>query len=133
MRTWIDGELLDDPEAPVLPVTDHGLTVGDGVFEAVKVVDGLPFALERHLDRLVRSAQGLGLVAPDLDRVRAGVGSVLDAEPLALGRLRITMTAGSAPLGSGRSGGTPRMIVVAVPLDPAPRSEERRVGKECLL
>lgn len=122
MRTWIDGELLDDAEAPVLPVTDHGLTVGDGVFEAVKVVDGLPFALERHLDRLVRSAEGLGLIAPDLDHVRAGVGAVLDAEPLALGRLRITMTAGSAPLGSGRSGGAPRVIVVAVPLELAPAS-----------
>ena len=122
MRTWIDGALLDDPEAPALPVTDHGLTVGDGVFEAVKVVGGLPFALERHLDRLVRSAEGLGLRAPDLDHVRAGVSAVLDAEPLALGRLRITMTAGSAPLGSGRGDGAPRVIVVAVPLEPAPPS-----------
>ena len=122
MRTWIDGDLLDDAEAPVLPVTDHGVTVGDGVFEAVKVVDGLPFALERHLERLVRSAEGLGLSAPDLDHLRAGVGAVLDAEPLALGRLRITMTAGSAPLGSGRGDGIPRLIVVAVPLEPAPPS-----------
>ena len=49
-------------------MSDHGLTVGDGVFEAIKVLDGQPFALQLHLDRLVRSAQGLGLAAPDLDR-----------------------------------------------------------------
>ena len=71
MHTWIDGELLADPESPAVPVTDHGFTVGDGVFEAVKVLDGQPFALGLHLDRLVRSAEGLGLATPDLDAVRA--------------------------------------------------------------
>jgi branched-chain amino acid aminotransferase len=120
MHTWIDGELLADPEAPVVPVTDHGFTVGDGVFEAVKVVDGQPFALGLHLDRLVRSAEGLGLATPDLDAVRAGVRAVLGAEHLPLGRLRVTLTAGSAPLGSGRSGGVPRLAVVAVPMAPTP-------------
>ena len=45
-------------------MTDHGLTVGDGVFEAVKVLDGRPFALTRHLERLTRSAAGLGLPEP---------------------------------------------------------------------
>ncbi|GAA0978168.1 D-alanine aminotransferase [Nocardioides aquaticus] len=120
MHTWIDGELLADPEAPVVPVTDHGFTVGDGVFEAVKVVDGQPFALGLHLDRLVRSAEGLGLATPDLDAVRAGVRAVLGAEHLPLGRLRVTLTAGSAPLGSGRSGGAPRLAVVAVPMAPTP-------------
>ena len=68
MRAWINGELLSDPSAPAVAVVDHGLTVGDGVFEAIKVVDGLPFALTRHLDRLARSAAGLGL--PDARRGR---------------------------------------------------------------
>ena len=52
MHVWANGQLLDDPQAPVIGVTDHGLTVGDGVFEALKVVDGQPFALTRHLERL---------------------------------------------------------------------------------
>ncbi len=119
MQTWIDGDLLADPEAPAVPVLDHGLTVGDGVFEAVKVVDGTPFALDLHLDRLARSAEGLGLGIPDLGAVRTGIKAVLAADPLALGRLRITMTAGSAPPGSGRVTGTPRLIVVAVGMDPS--------------
>ena len=62
MRAWIDGHLLPDPTAPAVSVTDHGLTVGDGVFEAVKVVGGLPFALDRHLERLGRSASGRRVV-----------------------------------------------------------------------
>ena len=119
MRAWINGSLLDDPTAPAIAVQDHGLTVGDGVFEAVKVVDGRPFALSRHLDRLARSARGLRLPEPDLDEVRRGVAAVLEGEPLALGRLRITYTGGVAPLGSGRGDSPPTLVVVAAPLDPA--------------
>ncbi len=122
MRAWINGSLLDDPTAPAIAVQDHGLTGGDGVFVAVKVVDGRPFALTRHLDRLARSARGLGLPEPDLDEVRRGVAAVLADGPLALGRLRITYTGGVAPLGSGRGDSPPTLVVVAAPLDPAARS-----------
>src|SRR5690348_15014786 len=122
MRTWLNGRLLDDPEAPAIGVTDHGLTVGDGVFEAIKVVDGVPFALTRHLERLARSAASLGLPAPDLEVLRAAVGEVLGAEHLALGRVRMTYTAGAAPLGSGRGDGTPTALVVAAPMEPASAS-----------
>lgn len=120
MRVWVNGEVLSDPRAPAVPVTDHGLTVGDAVFEAVKVVDGRPFALQRHLDRLERSAAGLGLVGVRIDAVREGVAAVLDGADIALGRLRITVTGGNAPLGSGRGDEPPTLIVVASPMDAAP-------------
>jgi branched-chain amino acid aminotransferase len=120
MRAWINGDLLSDPTAAAVSVVDHGLTVGDGVFEAVKVVRGLPFALDRHLDRLTRSAAGLGLPAVDLAAVRRGVAAVLDGQDLPLGRIRITVTGGPAPLGSGRGDHPPTVIVVAAPMDPSP-------------
>jgi branched-chain amino acid aminotransferase len=116
---WFNGSILDDPRAAVLGVDDHGLTVGDGVFESVKVVAGEPFALTRHLDRLAASAAGLGLSGPDLDAVRRGVAAVLEAEDLALGRLRITCTAGPAPMGSGRGTGPATLIVAADAMAPA--------------
>ncbi len=116
MRAWVNGSVLEDPEGPAIAVSDHGFTVGDGVFEAIKVVDGTPFALTRHLRRLVSSAAGLGLPKPDLDVVRRAVGEVLAGEELPLGRLRITYTGGPAPLGSGRGEVTPTLSVVAAPL-----------------
>ena len=119
MRVWFNGALLDDVTSPAVRVDDHGLTVGDGVFEAVKVLDSRPFALTRHLDRLVHSAAGLGLPEPDRAEVESAVAAVLDGQELALGRLRITWTAGPAPLGSGRGGGPPSLVVVASPMDPA--------------
>lgn len=118
MRAWVNGRLLDDPTAPALPVTDHGFTVGDGVFESVKVVSGTPFALTRHLDRLAVSAAGLGLPEPDPDVVRTGVAAVLDGQDLPLGRLRITYTGGPAPLGSGRGDAAPTLVVVADSMAP---------------
>jgi branched-chain amino acid aminotransferase len=122
MHAWVNGQLLTDPQSPAIAVTDHGLTVGDGVFEAVKVVEGRPFALTRHLERLGRSAAALGLPAPDLERLRGAVADVLAEEPLALGRIRITYTGGPAPLGSGRGDAAPTTVVVAAPMDPAATS-----------
>ncbi|MES9524192.1 aminotransferase class IV [Streptomyces capoamus] len=110
MRIWLDGELRDARSARVSAL-DHGLTVGDGVFETVKAVDGAPFALTRHLDRLTRSARGLGLPDPDHDEVRRACTAVLAADPVPLGRLRITYTGGHGPLGVGRGEHGPTLMV----------------------
>lgn len=115
---WLDGALVP-PEKAVVSVFDHGLTVGDGVFETVKVVGGRPFALRRHLERLARSARGLGLDVPLGEaRLRGVVDEVVAAAGLDDARLRITLTGGVSPLGSGRVGGAPTLIVAAGVLAP---------------
>ncbi|MGW4892842.1 aminotransferase class IV [Kitasatospora sp. NPDC004240] len=109
-KSWVNGTLVDSAD-PALSVLDHGLTTGDGVFETMKAVDGRAFALTRHLDRLTRSARGLGLPDPDHDRVREGCAQVLAANPMPLGRLRVTYTGGTAPLGSERGDDAPTLVV----------------------
>jgi branched-chain amino acid aminotransferase len=95
-------------------VFDHGLVVGDGVFETIKVASGVPFALTRHLARLGRSAAGLGLPEPDLDQIRQGALAVIEASAKpALARLRITFTGGISPLGSER-GNSPATAIIAM-------------------
>ncbi len=110
MKIWLDGGLQDIESARV-SVLDHGLTVGDGIFETVKAVAGKPFALTRHLDRLTRSARGLGLPDPDLDEVRRACAAVIEANPMPLGRLRVTYTGGHGPLGSDRGEHGPTLVV----------------------
>ncbi|MDX2597132.1 aminodeoxychorismate lyase [Streptomyces sp. WI03-4A] len=110
MMIWLDGGLRDVATARV-SVFDHGLTVGDGVFETVKATHGQPFALTRHLERLTRSAHGLGLPDPDHDEIRRACAAVLDANPMPLGRLRITYTGGHGPLGSDRGEHGPTLVV----------------------
>jgi branched-chain amino acid aminotransferase len=120
MHVWLNGRLLPDPQVPAIGVSDHGFTVGDGVFEALKVVDGRPFALTRHLDRLSRSAASLGLPEPDHAVLRSAIAETLAQEHLPLGRIRLTYTAGAAPLGSGRGEAAPTTAVVAAPMEPTP-------------
>jgi branched-chain amino acid aminotransferase len=113
-KVWLDGEVVAASSAAV-SVFDHGLTVGDGVFETLKATDGVPFAVRRHLDRLRRSAFGLGLRVPyDDDELRAGMTAVLAAADLPLARVRVTVTGGRAPLGSERDAAAGPTVVVAV-------------------
>lgn len=118
VRVWVDGALVE-PGGRALSPLDHGVTVGDGVFETMKIVDGKSFALTRHLRRLDRSLEGLGLEPADHDYVREGVEAVLGGDPVPFGRLRVTVTAGAGPLGSDR-GGAPLTYVVAAGLTPRP-------------
>jgi branched-chain amino acid aminotransferase len=117
---WLNGELVPLGEAKV-PVLDHGLVVGDGVFETLRVYTGVPFAWTRHCKRLAASASGLGLDLPDPAELRAAADAVLVANGCEDARLRITVTGGEAPPGSGRGDGPPTVFVVAFPIDaPAP-------------
>lgn len=120
VTVWARGGLVD-PAQPIVSALDHGLVVGDGVFEACKIVDGQAFALSRHLRRLARSAAGLGLTEPDADLIRFAVDAVLTANPLSFGKLRVTWTDGIGPLGSGRSNASaPTLVVASEPARPAP-------------
>ena len=120
VTVWADGRLSDGSQ-PAVSALDHGLTVGDGVFETCLVLHNQAFALTRHLGRLGRSAAALGLVVPPDAELRRAVDQTLDAAgPLPAGRLRITLTGGPGPLGSGRGEAPPTLIVVAAPAAPWP-------------
>ena len=113
---WLDGGLRDPATASV-HWSDHGLTVGDGVFETVELRRGQPFALGRHLRRLRTSADGLGLAWPGDRELRDAVDGVTAAWGERPGRLRVTLTAGPGPMGSGRAAGSaPTLLVTAGPL-----------------
>ncbi len=119
MWCWINGVTGPVAQASV-NVLDHGFTVGDGVFETLKTVDGVPFALTRHLHRLNHSATGLGLPALDPDAVRAAVADVLAMRTYPLGVLRITYTSGPGPLGSQRGDQGTTLAAVSMPGSPWP-------------
>lgn len=121
VRVWIDGELAG-PRAMVRAL-DHGLTVGDGVFETCKVIDARTFALSRHHDRMDRSLGALGLPPLDRGRIQEGIDAVLSQGSMPFGRLRYTVTAGVGPLGSDRVEGAATHLVTAIGQDaPGPTS-----------
>lgn len=121
---WVNGRLVPEAEATT-SARDHGFVVGDGVFEAVKIDHGELFALTRHLERMARSAAGIGLTGFDVDAVRRAAQEVVaanaDVLTSAYDLLRITFTGGPGLLGSGRVDGPPTLVLGVTPgHDPEP-------------
>ena len=119
---WVNGTMVE-PGHPQLRVDDHGVLVGDGVFETLLVVrDGEgadAFAVQRHLDRLRRSARVLRFDCPFTDGdLRVAIAHCLEAAP-GSGVVRITVTSGGGALGSSRGRGQGSTIVVAGNQPPA--------------
>ena len=71
----VNGDVTPAAEARV-SVLDNGFTFGDAVYETLRTYGGRPFALDRHLRRLRRSAERVGIAIPQKDVV---LGAWLDA------------------------------------------------------
>lgn len=112
----LDGTVADRAE-PLLRADDLGALRGDGVFEALLVVEGRPWHLDEHLARLARSAATLGLRAPDADAWRRCLAVAIDRHGTAgesYARLILTR---------GPEGGGPETGYVLV--DPVPAGTRR--------
>jgi branched-chain amino acid aminotransferase len=113
VKVFIDSSIVDGSEARV-PVTDHGLLYGDGVFEGIRCFAGRIFRLDDHLARLATSARSIALEIPGgLDAVR---GIVIDTVR-AFGRpdayIRLLVTRGEGELGVDPSScSRPRVICI---------------------
>lgn len=107
---WVDGSLRPVDE-PIISAGNHGLTVGDGVFETLAVRRGAAFALTRHLVRLQYSLDRMGMAPVDPDVVRAGVAAVIGDRPEDVVRVRITVVSGPGPMSSLRGDGAPNVII----------------------
>ena len=105
MKVWVNGRLVDADDATV-SVFDHGLTVGDGVFETAKVVGGVPVRADPAPRPAGGSAAGLGLPAPDdgagARRGRRGARRQRRAPRRAAAAAHHGTPAAPSPLGSDR-------------------------------
>lgn len=58
------GGIVKNPKLMLIPLDDHMVHRGDGVFEAMKAVSRSVYLLDAHLERLFLSAQKISLVMP---------------------------------------------------------------------
>jgi len=111
---WLDGKILPLEHARI-PVVDHGLLYGDGVFEGIRFYAGKPFLLTEHLRRLRLSARAIALDYPWSDDELTGITEqVVSAFDGPKGYLRMIVTRGDGPLGIDPVPcKKPRLIVIA--------------------
>jgi branched-chain amino acid aminotransferase len=94
----LDGRIAPSAETYV-PATDDGLLRGDGAFEVVRVYDGVPFALDAHLDRIESSAASLRLPDPPRDLLVSEARALIGRRGGPFdGVLRIVLTRGGRRL-----------------------------------
>ena len=90
------GRGLVDPAEPVLRGDDDALWRGRAAFETLRVYSGRPFRIEAHLDRLVASAESIGLPPVERRRLQVLAGLVLPSAKGGDASLRLVWTAGPA-------------------------------------
>lgn len=96
---WLDGRLVAAGQPQIDPA-DRGFTLGDGVFETLPALRGLPQHVDRHLARLAQGAAVLGFAVPyERDTIVGGIGMVLVSSGGGDSVIRITLTRGPAPRG----------------------------------
>jgi branched-chain amino acid aminotransferase len=99
MKVWIDGEITDGAEARI-PVTDHGLLYGDGIFEGIRVYGGRVFRLDAHMARFETGARTLALELPGgIAAVREIVLETVRAHGADEAYVRLIITRGEGALG----------------------------------
>jgi branched-chain amino acid aminotransferase len=123
MQIYLNGRLVPAKEA-VVSVLDHGFLYGDGVYETMRVYDGVTFMLDEHLKRLYRSASLIGLTIPlDADSLKRSVYETLIANSLRNAFVRLTISRGYGPIGLDPDlCPEPTVVIVAQEMKDYPRS-----------
>lgn len=95
---WLNGRLVSAAEAAI-PLNDHGLLYGDGIFEGIRFYNRKPFRLAEHLERLELSARALMLALPGRAELERAVTECIAAFAGSDGYLRLVATRGTGSLG----------------------------------
>ncbi|HYE00558.1 MAG TPA: aminotransferase class IV [Alphaproteobacteria bacterium] len=115
-RIWLNGAILDAAAARIDPA-DRGFTLGDGLFETLRLKAGRPLRFAAHHARLAAGAALLRLPLPldaaDLDHA---VIDTAAANGLADAAVRLTLSRGPGPRGVlPPAAPQPTLLIAAAP------------------
>jgi branched-chain amino acid aminotransferase len=116
---YLNGSLVPRSQARI-SVDDHGFLYGYGLFETMRAYHGRIFLLERHIKRLLDSAEiiGLGSQLGGIDLGKA-CSDTLRANGLEDARVRLTVSCGESDAFPWiDNGGMPTVVVTARPYAP---------------
>jgi branched-chain amino acid aminotransferase len=89
-----------DPRLMLVPIDDHGFHRGDGVFEAVKWNGKNIWLLDKHLERLFKSADKIALkICLSKNEIQHKIIELVDLSGKASGMIRIYVTRGPGNFG----------------------------------
>lgn len=111
---YINDRFVRQEEA-ALPVGDLSIQRGYGLFDYLKIVDGVALYLEEHMDRLYYSAEQMHLpLLPTREELKDILRQLMERNLLPHSGIRITLTGGFSP--DGYSIALPNLVVSQSPL-----------------
>ncbi|WVZ76953.1 hypothetical protein U9M48_024862 [Paspalum notatum var. saurae] len=116
MYSSIFGGITKDPSAMVIPIDDHMVHRGHGVFDTAAIMDGHLYELEQHLDRFLRSAW-MGKIPLPFDRstIRSILIQTVSASKCTQGSLRYWLSVGPGDFQLSSSGcANPALYAVVI-------------------
>jgi branched-chain amino acid aminotransferase len=116
VRVFVNGQITDESSA-VISIFDRGFLYGDSVYEVLRTAGGRPVDLDRHLERLARSAGAIMLALPAGERIRAAVSETLAAAGNDESYIRIIVTRGAGRIALDLDAAdSPSLLVIVAPL-----------------
>lgn len=113
----LNGKHTESRDA-LIDVADRGFTLGDGIFETIRVRDGKPDRFTAHMTRMRYGAKILGIPMPttSLD-VEIRLTKIVEANNLRNAVVRLTLSHGPAPRGLlPPDVAAPTFVITASPL-----------------
>lgn len=116
---FLNGRFLPEADA-VVPLTDRGFLLGDGLFETVRVAGGQPFRFAQHLERLSRGADFLKIKLPFTPKeIQQFAAQLIGKNNRPEAVLRLTLTRGAGTRGYSIKGANqPTLAMTLHPLPP---------------
>ena len=116
---YLNGSLIPRSEASISAL-DYGFLYGYGLFETMRAYEGQVFRLDKHITRLTRSAEVLGLPMGELN-LKEAVMDTIQANQLGDARIRITISIGEGGMvPDPRLCNKPTVLIVAANYQPYP-------------
>ncbi len=114
MKIYIDGNYYSKEDANV-SVFDHGLLYGDGIFEGIRIYNGVIFRLREHLIRLYESARAIMLdIGVTIDTMEHNVCECVRVNEKKDGYIRLIVTRGEGALGIDPSSCKKATVIIIV-------------------
>ena len=98
MYIFLNKKLVKEEDA-VVSVFDHGFLYGDGIYETMRAYNGVVFMIEKHFERLRRSASLTKLDIPEAGFITDAVFRTIEANKLSDAYIRVTVSRGKGPIG----------------------------------
>src|ERR1700735_2987218 len=117
MVVFLNGKFMPEADA-VVPVSDRGFLLGDGLFETIRVCGGKPFRMAQHLERMTRGAEALKIKMPFTARELQSFSSeLIEKNRMADSVLRVTLTRGPGARGySAKGADKPTLLIMLHPV-----------------